>query len=201
MIIRPFDRLPRWCAAMLALAALVAANPRPATAAIGLDLTYVDTNGVAYQRFRDWVDLTLGNPGNPQYGFSATDAAYMYRLTNNVAYAQLAISTAEAQVSAAESAIALGVRPEIAGDSYLHVGEMLRDVAVVYDWCNALLTPQQRTRWAAYAQQAVWNVWNYEQASWGGNAFPWSGWERRQPGQQLPLQFSRGDDVLGAGEE
>ena len=66
---------------------------------------------------------------------------------------------------------------------------MLRDVALVYDWCSPLLTAQQRTRWEAYADQAVWNVWNYANASWGGNPFPWSGWSVDNPGNNYHYSF------------
>ena len=157
---------------ILALAAIAFAPPLAAD--VGLSLSYVDLGSTAYQRFKAFVDQAVD--GNPGYGFSATDAVYMYRLTGEPQYATLAISWVEDQVTAAEAAIAAAQRPPVAFDSYLYVGPMLRDVGVVYDWCSPLLTSAQRTRWAAYAEQAVWNVWHPADASWGGHPFPWSGW-------------------------
>lgn len=157
------------------------------SADIGLSLAYVDMGGQPYARFKNFVDQAVA--GNPGYAFSATDAAYMYKLTGQAQYATLAIDWVENQVTAAEAEIALGNRPAIAGDSYLDVGPMLRDVALVYDWCFALLTPQQRTRWAIYADQAVWNVWNHASATWGGNPFPWSGWSVDNPGNNYHYSF------------
>ncbi len=157
------------------------------SADIGLSLAYVDMGGPAYVRFKAFVDQAVA--GNPGYAFSATDAVYMYRLTGQAQYATLAIAWVEDQVTAAEAEIALGNRPAIAGDSYLDVGPMLRDVALVYDWCYPLLTVAQRGRWEAYADQAVWNVWNYNNASWGGNSFPWSGWSVDNPGNNYHYSF------------
>ncbi len=170
---------------ILALATIAFAPPLAAD--VGLSLSYVDLGSTAYQRFKAYVDQAVD--GNPGYGFSATDAVYMYRLTGEPQYATLAISWVEDQVTAAEVAIAAAQRPEIANDSYLYVGPMLRDVALVYDWCSPLLTPLQRTRWEAYADQAVWNVWNFADASWGGHPFPWSGWSVDNPGNNYHYSF------------
>lgn len=171
----------------LALILPLLAMARVADAAIPIDLSYVDTTSVEYQRFRDWVDLAVA--GNPGYAFSATDAAYMYRISGQAQYATLAVQTVEAQVHDAEAAIAAGQRPAIAGDSYLDVGPMLRDLALTYDWCAAFVTPQQRTRWAAYAEQAVWNVWHADQAQWDGQPFPWSGWATSDPANNYYYSF------------
>ena len=86
-------------------------------------------------------------------------------------------------------AIANGDAPEVAGDSYLYVGDMIGDLAITYDWCSTLLTPSQRTRWAAYAEQAVTNVWNPDQAEWGGQPFPWSGWSIDDPANNYFYSF------------
>ena len=53
-------------------AALLAGN---AHAAIVVDLSFVDLQSVEYQRFKSFVDDAVA--GNPGYGFSAADAAYM----------------------------------------------------------------------------------------------------------------------------
>lgn len=172
----------------VAIAVLLAAAGLPvAEAAVGLDLSYVNTSSLQYQRFASWVDDAL-IPPRP-YGFTGTDAAYRFRIAGGAAYCQLAVSIVEEQVVAAEAAIAGGGRPEVAGDSYLYSGEMIRDLALAYDWCAAFTSPQQRTRWEAYAEQTVWNIWNPQQATWGGRPFPWSGWSINDPGNNYHYSF------------
>lgn len=167
----------------LMLATMIA----PAQAGNTLNLGYVDTASPQYARFKGFVDNAVA--GHPGYAFSATDAVYAYRISGQAQYAQLAIAMVEQQVVDAEARIASGQRPEISGDSYLEVGPMLRDLSLVYDWCGPLLTTGQKTRWAAYAEQAVWNVWHHEQAQWGGVAFPWSGWSVDNPGNNYYYSF------------
>lgn len=178
--------MPRLLRLVLALA-LVWVSNGPAHASLELNLSYVDQSSTAWQRFISWVDTALG--GSPPYGFSAFDAVLAYRVTGAAAYRTLAIATVEEQVSTAEAAIAAGGRPAIAGDSYLEVGPLLQDLAFVYAWCGGSLTPTQRQRWEAYADQAVWNVWNPSLAHWGGQAFPWSGWSIDNPGNNYHYSF------------
>jgi hypothetical protein len=161
--------------------------PGLAGAAVVVDLSYVNPSGPQYVRFRNWVDQAVS--GAPGYAFSATDAAYAFRVSGGAPYCQLAVSMVEDQVADAEAEIAAGRRPAISYDSYLEVGQYIRDLSITYDWCAAFTTAQQRTRWAAYAQQAVWNVWNHTQASWGGNSFPWSGWAVSDPGNNYYYSF------------
>jgi hypothetical protein len=161
----------------------------PAQAAIDIDLSYVDQNSAEFARFKTYVDRAVA--GNPDYGFSAADAAYMYKLTGQGQYATLAVATVEAQVSDAEAVIAGAGRPDISGDSYLEVGPMLEDLALTYDWCADHTTANQRTRWATYAEQAVWNVWHPDDAEWGGNPFPWSGWSVNDPANNYHYSFLR----------
>ena len=133
--------------------------------------------------------LRTTSPRIPGYSFSATDAAYAFRLTGDPAYARLAVEWADQQVIDAESAIADGERPEVAADSYLQAGPMIRDVALVLDWCADATTPQQRARWSTYAGQAVWNIWNHEQARWGATPQPWSGWATDDPANNYYYSF------------
>jgi len=159
------------------LAGLALAAPAPA--AIVIDFSYVDQQSPQFAKFKAFVDAAVGN--NPGYAFSAADAAYMYKLTGQGQYATLAVQTAEAQVASAEAQIAGGNAPDIAGDQYLDVGPMLEDVALTYDWCGDHMTTPQKTRWANYAEQAVWNVWHNTQAQWGGVSHPWPGWAVNDP--------------------
>ena len=168
-------------------AALAVATASPVVASLEISLDYVAVGSPEYLRFKSWVDQAVA--GNPGYAFSATDAVLMYRLTGQAPYGALAVQLAEEQVADAEAAIALGERPEIAGDSYLEVGPMLRDLASVYRWCASFLTPAQKSRFESYADQAVWNVWNPGSAQWGGHPFPWSGWSIDNPGNNYHFSF------------
>jgi len=171
-----------------ALAALLAGSSN-AFAGITIDLSYVNRNSPEYARFKGYVDYAVAHPTNPGYGFTAADAAYMFKLTGQAGYCSLAVQLVDAQVTAAEQAIGAGGTPPVAGDSYLQSGPMISDLALAYDWCAAQTTSSQRTRWAAYAEQAVWNIWNYSSASWGGRSFPWSGWSTDNPGDNYYYSF------------
>ncbi len=172
----------------LALSTLLASAPS-LHAAIVIDLSWVDQGSAQFQRFKNFVDNAVA--GNPGYGFSAIDAAYMYKLTGQTQYATLAVQTVEAQVAAAEAVISSGDRPEISGDSYLEVGPMIEELALTYDWCANQVSSAQRTRWSQYAEQAVWNVWHHEQAQWGNQSFPWSGWGVDDPANNYHYSFLR----------
>ncbi|HST28646.1 MAG TPA: hypothetical protein VLK26_09805 [Rudaea sp.] len=161
----------------------------PVQAAININLSYVDQGSPEFARFKAYVDRAVA--GNPDYGFSAADAAYLYKLTGQGQYATLAVATVEAQVATAEAVIAGGGRPDISGDSYLDVGPMLEDLALTYDWCADHVSPAQRTRWSAYAEQSVWNVWHADTAQWGGHPFPWSGWGVDDPANNYHYSFLR----------
>lgn len=154
---------------------------------IPMNLTYVDTSRTAYTRFRTWADNALA--GSPGYAYEARDSALMYRITRDVKYCTHAIGMVDLQVSQAETAIAAGQNPDVAGDSYLDVGPMIGDVAMTYDTCSARLTASQRQRWSAYAEQAIWNVWNYQTARWGTRSAPWSGWSIDNPGNNYHYSF------------
>ena len=154
---------------------------------LNVDLSFVDKKSDAYGRFKSWVDSAVA--GSPGYAFSATDAALMYRLSQAKKYCDLAVKMVEQQVSEAESAIASGGRPAIAGDSYLEVGPHIADLALTLDSCAADISPTQRQRWSAYAEQAVWNVWNHSAAQWGGRPHPWTGWSTDNPGNNYYYSF------------
>jgi hypothetical protein len=149
----------------------------------------------AATRFKSIVDTWLG--GGDVYNFSAWNAALIGQLTGNTAYCTKAVSTIEAQVVAAEAQIAANQAPVVAGDSYLEIGDMIGDLALVYDWCFAQTTSAQRTRWLKYADQAVWNVWHNTQAKWGGATIPWTGWATNDPSDNYYYSFLRATMLLG----
>ena len=152
-----------------------------------IDWPAINTSSSEYPRFQAFVDQALA--GNPGYAFSAVDAMVMYRASGQDRYANHAVTMVESWVAAEELKINAGQRADIAADSYLYVGDHIRDLAVTYDWAFDKLTASQKTRWAAYAEQAVWNVWHSSEAKWGGVSYPWSGWSTSNPGNNYYYSF------------
>lgn len=146
-------------------------------------------------RFRAMVDAELG--GADYYAFEPWFAALLGQLTGDAGYCAWAVERTEAWVAAEEALIAGGERAEVAFDSYLYVGDHVGNLALVYDWCWDVLEAGQRTRWLAYANQAVWNVWHPEEASWNGTSFPWSGWSIDNPSNNYYYSFLRATLLLG----
>ena len=125
------------------------------------------------------------------YGYTVTDSIIMYRITGSIAYLQQAITMVDKMVDSENALIAAGSRPVVAADSYLEVGAIIEQVALTYDYGYAQLTAAQRSKWAAYAEQAVWNIWNYNSAKWGNVAAPWTGWSVNDPGNNYHYSFLR----------
>ncbi|MEJ7603824.1 MAG: hypothetical protein WKG01_38415, partial [Kofleriaceae bacterium] len=152
-------------------------------------------NTPAATRFQAKVDQWVG--GSDLWGFQAWNGALLGQLTGQAKYCTKSIAVVEAQVAAAESKIAAQEAPEVAGDSYLQIGEEVGDLALVYDWCFEQVTPAQRTRWLAYANQAIWNVWHPTEAKWGGRTMPWSGWSVNNPSNNYYYSFLRATMLVG----
>ena len=146
-------------------------------------------------RFRNTVDAWAG--GSDVYNFQAWNAALLGQLTGTTSYCTKAVANVETQVAAAEAKIAAGAVPDVAADSYLNIGDMIGNVALVYDWCYPQVTAAQRTRWIAYANQAVSNVWHYATARWGTTTVPWSGWSIDNPSNNYYYSFLRATMLLG----
>jgi len=146
-------------------------------------------------RFKAMVDRQMSN--NNVYGFQAWYAALLYQVTGELSYATYAVAQIDAFVSSEEALINQRQRPTVAYDSYLEVGDKIGDVMLVYDWCYSHLTPTQRSRWLAYANQAVWNVWHPDDATWGGVDHPWSGWSVDNPFNNYYYSFLRATMLLG----
>jgi hypothetical protein len=146
-------------------------------------------------RFREVVDRWMG--GADVYAFQTWYAALLGQLTVDGSYCARAVDALDAEVAAEERRIAAGEAPEVAFDSYLYVGDRVGDVMLTYDWCFDAVAPERRARWLAYAEQAVWNVWHHELASWGGVARPWSGWSVDNPSNNYYYSFLRATMLLG----
>lgn len=163
------------------------------------------TSTAAATRWRSTVNSWFG--GSDLWGFDAWNGALLSALTKDQKYCVKSVGVIDAQVTAAEVKIAAGAVPEVAGDSYLGVGEMVGDLALVYDWCASTVTAGQRARWINYANQAVWNVWHSSAANWGGptspwtgtggKSAPWSGWATNDPSDNYYYSFLRATMLVG----
>jgi hypothetical protein len=100
----------------------------------------------------------------------------MGQVTGAASYCSYAVTQTESFVQSEEALINANQRAVVAEDSYLEVGPLIGNLALVYDWCRANMTTAQRSCWVTYANQAVWNVWHHNDAQWGNATYPWSGW-------------------------
>lgn len=158
-------------------------------------LAAINNNTPAAARFVEIVDSEMA--GTEHYAFEPWFAALLGQLTGEAAYCEFAISGTDAGVAAEEALISAGERAEVAGDSYLYIGETVGNLALVYDWCFDALDDAQRQRWLAYANQAVWNVWHPSEASWGGVLYDWSGWSIDNPSNNYYYSFLQATLYLG----
>lgn len=149
----------------------------------------VNQGSVTFSRFRDAANQAVA--GNPPYAYSAVSSVLMYQVTGNAVYINDAIARVEAFVTSAETAIATGHNPDIAGDSYLDIGGFIEELAFAYDYGYGRLTQSQRDRWEAFANQSIYNLWHPSEASWGGRSAPWSGWSICDPGNNYHFHFLR----------
>ncbi len=174
----------------------------------------------AYARFKTFNDLAVTNAGSTPplalpYGFSAMDALVQWQASakdplvtagQRQKYRALALNLVRKQVDTAYQIMETRQAPPqsaadyvpISLDSYLEVGEMIGELAYVYDRFYDDLTPQERTRWENYANQTLFNVWNPTAAFWarpstGVHASAtWSGWGTDQPGNNYYYSFLKG---------
>ena len=149
----------------------------------------------AATRFQAIVDQWMA--GADIWGFEAWNAALLSQLTDSTGYCTKAVATIESQVVTAEAKIAANQAPVVAADSYLEIGGLIGDLALVYDWCFPQTSAAQRTRWLKYADQAVWNVWHNTSAKWGNATIPWSGWAVNDPSDNYYYSFLRATMLLG----
>jgi hypothetical protein len=157
-------------------------------------------------RFKTIVDEQMADPTNSKYwGFQIWHAALLGQVFNTAtapantgaAYCRYAVDRTDALVQSEEALINANQRATVAADSYLDVGSVIGNVAIVYDWCRPQMTVTQRVRWTAYANQAVSNVWNANAAKWGNAAYPWSGWSVDNPSNNYYYSFLRATMLLG----
>lgn len=155
----------------------------------------LSTNAPSAARFRQSVDLEVAN--GDIYGMEPWHAALMGQITGSAHYCAFAVAETDAYVREEETRIANNVNPVVARDSYLEVGDWIGNLARVYDWCRGSMTPAQRTRWKDFGNQAVWNVWNHQNARWGARAAPWTGWSTDNPVNNYHYSFLQATMLLG----
>jgi Bacterial Ig domain/Periplasmic copper-binding protein (NosD) len=97
--------------------------------------------------FFDFVD---NKPGSA----SAWHFALAYMVSGQTSYATQAIQAIDQQVTCGMQCIAN------ANNTFLYVRDFMRNVCLVYDWCYARLTPQQRANWISYMNKALFVTWN-----------------------------------------
>ncbi len=155
----------------------------------------LSANTAPASRFRTTVNNYVN--GQDIWGFQAWNAALLGPLTGDPKYCAKAISVVDAYVTAEEQKIAAGTQPTVAGNSYLEVGTVIGDLALTYDWCFDSVTASQKSRWLAYANTTVSNVWNPTTAKWGSVSRPWSGWSTNNPSDNYYYSFMRATMLLG----
>ena len=131
------------------------------------------------------------------YEYHAWYSALKFQLSGTASHCTYAINDVDTYVTSEEAKIAAGTVADVAGDSYLYVGDQIGDLALTLDWCWDTVTAAQRTRWLAYANQAVFNVWHPTTAQWGGKTFTWSGWSIDNPVNNYYYSFLRATMLLG----
>lgn len=146
-------------------------------------------------RFRSVVDRWLA--GADIYGFEVWNAALLGALTGDARYCTKAVSVIDSQVATEEATIAAGGQPDAAFNSYLHVGDVIGNVMLTYDWCFDSVSASQKARWLGYANQAVWNVWHPAEATWGTKSMPWSGWSTNNASNNYYYSFLRATMLTG----
>ena len=147
-------------------------------------------------RFKGAADRWVAH-GEDVYNFFSWNAALLGQLTGDPKYCAAAIKDVDQQVNDATSAVNRGDLPVVAHDSYLEVGIMIGDLALVYDWCAESLPADRRGAWLAYADQAVFNVWNPDAAQWGTMKASWNGFAIDDPSDNYFYSFLRATMLLG----
>ncbi len=155
----------------------------------------LDAHTPAAERFRSTVDGWVA--GTEIWGSQTWNAALLGQLTGDAKYCTKAVAEVDARVSADNAKIAAGQQPEVAANSYLHVGDLIGDVALTYDWCFDVASAQQKQRWLAYMDQTLFNLWHPTEAIWGKTARPWLGWSVDDPLNNYYYSFLRATMLVG----
>ncbi|HET9624520.1 MAG TPA: hypothetical protein VFP84_24275 [Kofleriaceae bacterium] len=154
----------------------------------------LDSGRPAAKKLKDAIDRWIA--GDNIYGIEGWHAALLGQLTGDPKYCKAAVDLVNQEVAAEQKAITSAGAPAVADDDYLNIGPMVGDVALVYDWCNQE-AGGSRGAWLAYANQAVFNVWNYQKATWNNKTVAWEGWAVDNPSNNYYYSFLRATMLLG----
>ncbi len=153
-------------------------------------------------RLKSLVDSALA--GARPYNFSPWFAALVFQMSGDVRYRDLAVARMDEIVTAEEALIASGTYPAVHRDSYLDVDWYLGNLSRVYDWAHDGLSDQQKARWIAYGNQAMWNVWKAPgnavsgmEGRWADRVHRWSGWATDNPANNYYRHFINAGMQLG----
>ena len=132
----------------------------------------------AITRFKEgFVDPEL--QGADLYAFEEWHAALMGVATGQPQYCAFAVQGIDKFLDGEAKRITDGDVPAVVSDSYLGIGDIVGDIALVYDWCYSSLDATQKLRWGNYADRFVDNVWNQQTNHWGAatpaNNYSWEG--------------------------
>jgi len=144
----------------------------------------LDNQEVGALKFKTLVDNQVG--GSDYYAFQDQFVAFMYPVLGDDKYCTFAVEKTELFVTKEEERIKQfadggSFTVKAAYDSFLNIGKRVGGMAAVYDWCYGFLTPQQKQRWVAYGNEALYNLWNYKDASWGGRSKRGNGYATSNP--------------------
>lgn len=156
----------------------------------------MQTNANSALRFKEMVDNQIAGVDD-YWGFQNWNAALLAKVLSKPSYCQYAVKKTDAFVVSEEKLISQKQRPTVSYDSYLEVGAIIGNAAIIYDWCRGSMTNTQRQRWRTYSNQAVWNVWHPNQAKWGTTLHPWSGWSIDNPSNNYYYSFLEATMLLG----
>ncbi len=162
------------------------------------DYTKIPTSSHIYEHFKAWVDENILEGHVDEENFSNDDAVIMFARTGDTRYIDGAIAREEADVKEAEADIAKGENPPIEGDSFLHVGRSIEELALTYDYGFNRLTQDQRERWKEYGDRVISNLWSPATAAWGSGAAGqggWSAWAINDPGNNYFFSFIEGTQM------
>jgi hypothetical protein len=138
----------------------------------------------AIVRFKEqFVDAELD--GADFFGYEDWHAALLGVVTGEPRYCAAAVQGVDAFLDEEIELMNEGKFPVAASDNYLPLGDVMANVALVYDWCYASLSDTQKLRWGNYADRFIDDVWNQDTNHWGpatpDNGYSWDG-VPREPG-------------------
>ena len=136
----------------------------------------VESGSAAWQFLRSNVDAEMDTLD--QYRTGPENIALVYLLTGDATYA----------ASAYDWAVSIMDNDDPTFDSYLHFGNIMREIAFVRNYCGDALDATQRSRLEAYLDRWTNELWFDNQGS---------GWGLEDPGNNYHMAFLEGTAYAG----